>query len=252
MIHSSMKMLSAGFAVILLSAAIARADEVDDLLALKARNRDRVKHFAAEFTVETDQLRSVPGAKTVHVRYQLNLRRLPPGQVKHPGLPWFAEINILEPGRSSIRIEGDAIEIQGPSGNWQAVALSPDQRRQMTSLVEPFTGMTPSEHRRNFTMTILRRNNPIFGPKTVTLESIPNGRERFFSKMEEDTRADGLVLATRFFNERGQETSRLRVTRSRTVNGIPVMEGMEAVSVTPAGDVVSRTTCTNVLVETQP
>ena len=38
-----------------LCAGAVLADEVDDILALKARNRDRVKRFEAEYLTETTQ-----------------------------------------------------------------------------------------------------------------------------------------------------------------------------------------------------
>lgn len=95
----------------------------------------------------------------------------------------------------------------------------------------------------------MRHNNPIFGPNTRTIEFVPKGRVKLFTRMEEDVNDDGLPLATRLFDDQGRQTVGTAVTKHHQQAGVPVVDAMEAVSETPAGQVISRTTCANVQVQ---
>lgn len=228
-----------------------RADDVDDLLALKARNRDRVRHFSAEYTVETDQPKRLPNAKTVRMRYRLDWRRLRPGQVKNPKYQWQAEIEVLEPGHTKMRLEGDQVSFQNPDGTWQIIPMTDEQRQQVSSLVEPFLGRDPVSQRQQFAFKVTRTNRPLFGPKTKTLESIPKEKHGFFARMEEDIAEDGLPLATRLYDDKDRETVLVTVTQHSRRSGVPVMEASAAVSQTPAGEMSIRTTCAQIQIETE-
>ena len=252
MMHRPMKMLAAGVTLALLFSVTARADEVDDLLALKARNRDRVKHFAAEFSVETDQPKTLPNHKTVRFRYRMTLDRIHPAGMKDVLHPWHMEIEVLEPGKSKIRVEGERVSVQMADGRWQDMPLPDEYKKQFSEMSERALGQDPAAQRRAMDIKVLRHNNPMFGPVTRTVEYRPKGQQKLFASMEEDVDGNALPLATRLYDDAGAETVRMKVTKHRMASGIPVLEAMEMVSRTPAGEIVGRMTCSNVIVETQP
>ena len=231
-----------------------RADEIDDILALKAHNRNRLRHFAAEFSVETHQPESVPNAKTVRMRYRMALDRISPKVGTSPLASWRMEMTILEPAGLSIRVEGERVWTQGPDGGWKEVSLPATTLDILRKTTVGFVGQDPADQRRQLAMRIAGRRRSFWGPNTVTLESVPTSRQRLFERMEEDIGDDGLglVLATRLYEGAGQVTINTRVTRHRRVNGLSVAEEMEAVTQTPLGNVVSRTTCSNIQVDVQP
>jgi len=67
------------------------SDEVDDILAKKSHNRDRVKHFAAEYTVETDQPTTVKHPKKTRLHFKMSLTKLPAAARQHSNNPWLLE-----------------------------------------------------------------------------------------------------------------------------------------------------------------
>ena len=93
------------------------------------------------------------------------------------------------------------------------------------------------------------RTSPISQLKTVTMEFIPSQKTKVFARMEEDIDGDGLPLATRMYDASGSEATHINVTKHHKASGIPVVDEMDAVSQTPAGEVHSRTACTNSEVE---
>ncbi|MEK7767589.1 MAG: hypothetical protein AAB368_15270 [bacterium] len=114
---------------------------------------------------------------------------------------------------------------------------------------ERFLGADPAEQRKHFDIKILRQNNPIFGPKTRTMEFVPKGQAKLFARMEEDVNSDGLPLATRLFDDGGKQIVAVNVTKHHIASGIPVVDVMESRSETPVGVVMSRTVCSHLQVE---
>jgi hypothetical protein len=123
-------------------------------------------------------------------------------------------------------------------------------QQQFSGMSEQSLGADPAVQRQKFNIKLLRHNNPIFGPKTRTLEFIPKGQAKLFARMEEDVDDDGLPLATRLFDDAGTQTVQIKVKQHRKVKNFPVVDLMEADSDTPAGHVHTRTACSNVEVET--
>lgn len=232
-------------AVLSLIGAGVHADEVDDILKLKARNRDRVRRFSAEYRVETKQPASLKNPKTLTLRYKLKLEKLPDAARKHAHQPWRMEAEVIEPLAMHLKVEGEQAWFLDHHGAWHEMQLTPELREQFFGMSERFLGADPAEQRKHFAIKLLRHNNPIFGPRTRTVEFVPRGRSNLFARMEEDVNGDGLPLATRLFDDHGKQTVAVTVTKHRKVNSIPVVEAMEAVSQTTAGEVVSRTTCVN-------
>ncbi|MEK7766899.1 MAG: hypothetical protein AAB368_11735, partial [bacterium] len=233
----------------LFGAGVVRADEVDDLLALRAKHQQRVKHFAAEFRVETTQPKTVKNPKTVTLRYKLVLDKLPAAAVQHAHQPWRMEAEVLEPHAMRLKVEGEQAWFLDQRGQWIELKLTPELKNQFFGMSERFMGASPSEQRKHFSVRVLRHNAPLFTPRTTTVEFVPNGASKLMPRREEDLDGDGFPLATRLFDEAGKETVAIRVTKHRKVSGVPVMEATETVSRTPAGKVTSRTTCANIQVE---
>ncbi|MEK6822386.1 MAG: hypothetical protein AABY13_01045, partial [Nanoarchaeota archaeon] len=94
-----------------------------------------------------------------------------------------------------------------------------------------------------------RHNRPWFGPKTTTLEMVPQGQLKVFAKLEEDVAEDGLALATRLYDDHGQETMTMKVTKRRTINQVPLGEEVEIVSIGPRGQAKTIMSLRNVQVE---
>jgi hypothetical protein len=83
--------------LMVLMAGSTLADEVDDILALKAKNANRLRKFSAEFVVKTQQPKSLKNSKTVTMRYRMKMERLPKDQVKSGHNPWRIETDVIEP-----------------------------------------------------------------------------------------------------------------------------------------------------------
>lgn len=206
-------------------------DEVDDILKIRARNRDRVQEFSAEFLVEIQHPASVKNRKTTKMRYRMKMEKLPPPQGrKRFNNPWLMEMEVLEPMPMKVRVKGDQVWTLDKNGQWIQMPLTPEIEEQFSSMSERFIGADPAKQRKEFDIKVLRHNNPFFGPKTKTLELKPKGKFKLFHRMEEDVNADGLSLATRIFNETGARIVTIKVTKHRKVNGIPVVEAMETIS----------------------
>jgi len=235
-----------------LCAGAVLADEVDDILALKARNRDRVKRFEAEYLTETTQPSTVKNPKTVRMRYRLKLEKLPEAARKHAHQPWRMEAEVLEPLPMRLKVEGEQAWFLDQHGAWVELELTPEIRDQFFGMSERFLGADPAEQRKHFGIKVLRRNNQIFGPRTRTLEFVPKGKAKMFARMEEDVNSDGLPLETRLYDDSGSETVRVKVKKHHKVHGVPIVDEAESVCRTPAGEVRGATTCSGIAIVSQP
>jgi len=238
-----------GLAVLVGISSIACADEVDDVLNLKAKNRDRVQKFSGEFTVITHQPKSLKNPKALKMRYKVKLERLPKDKVKNPNNPWRMETEVIEPLAMHMKVEGDQAWFMDQRGQWKELQLTPELREQFFGMSERFMGADPAEQKKHFDIKVTRKSNPIFGPRTRTLEFIPKGKARMFHRMEEDVNDDGLPLETRIYDDKWNNT--VKVKKHHKVKGVPVVDEMESSSETPAGEVLAETVSTGILIETE-
>jgi len=151
-----------------------------------------------------------------------------------------------------MKVEGDQAWFLDQNGNWVELQITPQLREQFFGMSERFMGADLAEQKKHFGIKVLRHNNPIFGPKTKTVEYIPQGKAKMFARMEEDVDDDGLPLETRLYDDRGNKTVHIKVKKHHKVKGIPVVDEMDAVSQTPAGEVTSETSCTQVFIGAEP
>ena len=238
-------------AVVALAVApsLVRADEVDDILGLKVRNRDRVQRFSGEFTAEIDQPRTLKNPKTLRMRYRVKIEKMPLAARKHAHAMWRMETEVLEPIPMALRVEGEQAWYLDQHGTWIEIPLTAELREQFTDMSERFLGADVAEQRKRFSIKVVRRRNPIFGPKIVTLEYQPRGRTHLFGRMEEDVSSDGLPLETRLYDDTGAETVRVKVKKHHKVKGVPIVDEVESVGRGPAGETTSRTRCEQVSIE---
>ncbi len=227
----------------LVLAAPCKADEIDDILSVRARNQEKVKKFSAEVSVETQQPKGLQNPKKLNLRYRMKLEKLPEQARAKSHNPWLMETEVLEPIPMKMKVEGDQAWYMDQHGEWVELVLTPELREQFFGMSERFMGADPAEQRKRFDMKVVRRNKPIFGPRTKTLEFKPKGQARMFERMEEDVNSDGLALATRLYDSAGKKTLEVQVKRHGRYEGVPIAEVMESVSDTAAGEVVSTTTC---------
>jgi len=239
------------FLLLTLVPSFVAADEVDDVLALKVRNRDRINRFSGEFAVETDQPAGLKNPKTLRMRYRVKIEKIPPAARKHMHAMWRIESEVLEPIPMKIRVEGEQAWYMDQHGVWVELVMTPEVREQFLGMSERFLGADPAEQRKYFRIRIIRRRSPLFGPRIRTVEYLPQGKARAFARSEEDVDDDGLPVETRLYDDSGAETVRVHVKRHHKVSGVPVVDEMESVSRTPAGEVVSRTVCSGILVDTK-
>jgi len=221
-----------GFSLVLLGGVFpcaAFSDEVDDIFKLRAGNRDRVKRFSVEVLREIRRPQSAPDPKTITVRYKLRLEKLPPPIPKGSACPWRMEIN--------------------RDGQWAELKLAPGFHDHFTCLGERLLGAGPARGRKRFAIKVVRHNMPISGPETTTLEYVPLGKALGIHRMEEDVNVDGLPLVTRFFDDTGKQIIAIKFTKQRRIDGVLVVEAMETVKQTPAGEEVIRTSFLNLHVE---
>ena len=251
-------------------------DEVDDILALKAGNANRLRKFSAEFVVKTHQPKSLKDPKVLTMRYRMKMERITggssfvgsesnagqPGEtakgavsqttgVKETGPhnPWRIETEVLEPLAMKMKVEGEQAWFQDQHGKWIELPMTPELREQFLGMSERYRGADPKVQRDRFAMKVLRHNNPIFGPKTRTLSSVPKGRSKLYARMEEDIDPDGLPLETRIYDDSGKQTVKVKVKKHHKVKGVPVVDEMESVAETPAGTVASETSCLQILLD---
>ena len=230
-----------------LLASVSPADEVDDVLRIKAQNRDRVQRFSGEFTVTTHQPASLRNPKALRMRYRMKMERV--SGRGNGGNSWRVEAEVIEPQSMRLKIEGEQAWFMDQHGQWVELQMTPQIREQFLGMSERFLGADPAEQRRHFGIKVLRHNNPIFGPRTRTLVFIPRGRAKMFARMEEDVNDDGLPLETRIFDDQGRNTVHVKVRRHRKVNDVPVVEEMESTGQTLVGEVISETECRNIELE---
>ena len=227
------------------------ADEVDDILVLKAKNRDRIKSYSAEYVVETKLPKDKAGnAKTAKMRYRMRMERLPKGKAKGLLNPWKTEIDVLEPYALSMKVEDERVWLK-KGNDWTEQEMTPQMHEQFTGMGERFLGADPAEQRKHFDIRIIRQNNPILGPHTRTVEYVAKGNAFAIPRLQEDVNADGLALAIRVFDRKGGLAARMAVTRHHKVEGIPLIDAMEAVGRSVTGDIVVKTSITNIRLETR-
>ena len=213
----------AGVVLLMFSAVRVHADEVDDILALKSKNRDKIKRFSAEYTVETTQKTT---GKTGRMRYRMKMERLSATELKGSNNPWRTETEILEPMPMKIKMEGDNVWFF-KDGNWIEKKIPEKMRDQLRSMPEMSLGGDSSGAKKNFKIKVLRRNNPIFGITTRTVEYIPIGNANLFDKMEEDIEDDGFVPNTRLY-QNNKITADMRSMQRENIHGLLFCTKMEA------------------------
>ena len=228
------------------------ADAVDEVLASKAKGRDKIHRISGEWTVETTQP-SVGGKlknpKTLKMKYRLAMEKLPPAAVKHGHQPWKIEAEIIEPLPMRLKVEGEQVWFLDQYGIWNEMPLTPEIQEQFATMSERFMGADPTSQKKHYAIKILRKNRPWLGPSTTTVEFVPRGKTLLIGRREEDINADGLPLETRIFDEHGKPSVTITVKKLRKIIGIPVVDEMESVSETAAGQVRSRTEVRDVVVE---
>ena len=124
-------------------------------------------------------------------------------------------------------------------------------RESYNPIYDPIPTGGQAKQRDNFDVKIIRRNNPIFGPRTKTVEYIPKGKAKMFARMEEDINDDGLPIETRLYDESGKQTVKVKVNKQHKINGVSVVDEMESTGETPAGQVVTETDASNVEVDNE-
>ncbi len=230
----------------------ATADEVDDVLVKRTKNRDKVQRMSGEWTVTTKQPDvngRIKDPKTLKMKYRLKLEKLPPQARKGKDNPWRVNAEVLEPHLMNMKVEGDQAWFQDQHGDWVELPMTGEHLNQFATMGERFLGEDPQKQRQHYTIKVLRRNNKIFGPSTTTLEFTPKGKGVLFARMEQDVDADSLALETRLFDESGRKTMTMKVTKSKKINGIPMIEIMDTTTETAAGTVESRMEARDVVVE---
>ena len=234
--------------------SLIRADEVDDILNIKAKNQAKVKSFSAEYTVITHQPKEkLKKPKAIKMRYKMKLERLPKDKIKDSRNPWKMETEVIEPLQMKMKVEGDQAWFMDQRGNWTELTLTPELQAQFGQMSERSMGADPKEQREKLGIKVTRKNNPIFGPRTRTLEFIAKGNKKsvMLRRWEEDINDDGLPLETRIFDDNGNQTVKVKVKKHHKEKGVPVVDEMEATSQTPAGEVQTETTSTGILIETE-
>jgi len=244
----NMKALPLLMAFLMACTGPALADEVDDILALKAKNANRLKSFSAEFTVKTHQPKSLKNPKTVTMRYRMKMERIPKAELKTPHQPWRIETEVLEPLPMKLKVEGEQAWFQDQHGAWVELPMTPELREQFLGMSERYRGADPKVQRDKFDMKVLRHNRPLFGPSTRTVESIPKGKAKLYARLEEDVDPSGLALETRIYDDSGRQTVKVKVKKHHKVNGVPVVDEMESVAVTPAGEILTEATCSQIVI----
>ncbi len=239
------------FGFVILPAFNAYTDEVDDILALKAKNHEKVRRYSAEYTVTTHQPKTLKDPKSLKLRYKMKLEKLARDKAKHSHNPWRMETEVLEPLPMHLKVEGEQAWFKDQNGQWQELTLSPEMREQFMGMSERFMGADPKTQKEKFEIKVVRHNNPIFGPRTRTIEFIPKGKAKMFSRMEEDVNDDGLPLETRLYDDHGKQTVKVRVKRHHKEKGVPVVDEMESVATTPAGEVRTETESSQTSVEVE-
>lgn len=234
---------SLAFVLCILAPFPLHADEVDDILKVKTGNREKVKRFSAEFTVTTHQPKSVKNPKTLKLRYKMKMEKLPKEAGKDSGNPWKMETEVMEPIPMLMKVEGDQAWFQDQNGKWIPLEMTPELKEQFLGMSERHLGGDPEKQRKEFDIKVVRRNNPIFGPKTKTVEYKPKGKAKMFARMEEDVNGDGLPLETRLYDDSGKQTVKIKVKKHHKVKGVPVVDQMESSAETPAGEVVAEVSC---------
>jgi hypothetical protein len=233
--------------------SVPSADEVDDILALKTRNRDRVVRFSADYSVHVTSSRATSvKSPNQPMKYLLTRERASAGNRSGKESVWRTEISITAPTQSRMRVEGTRVWTMDSRGQWIEQKLPPEIARKLSEMGEQFLGSDPAEQRKHFEIKILRKNGRLWGPKTTTVEFRPKGIEKLFERMQEDVAENGLPLATRLYDRTGREIANITVGRHRVVAGIPVVEVMDTVISSEAGEIVTRTECSNIVCETEP
>ncbi len=232
----------------MLFSVTARADEVEDILVLKARYAASVGHLS--FEAETEVLNagaqaSVPARK---VRYHINLTRWSASIQGQQRFPWSVEVEMFEPTRYRMLLIGTSVSIVDSSGVTRPVTFTETQQKRIEEMVRLFIG-NGGWDRDRIAVKVLRRNRPWLKPHTTTLEYIPLTRTPQFSRMEEDIDGDGLGLRTRLYDPDGRKKLETVVTRKRLVNGMPFAEVTETTINTSTGDILHRSTLHNIVLE---
>ena len=228
------------------------ADEVDDILVLKAKNANRLRKFSGEFVVKTHQPKSLKNPKVLTMRYRMKMERIPKDSAKSSHNPWRIETEVLEPLPMKLKVEGEQAWFQDQHGKWIELTMTPELREQFMGMSERYRGADPKVQRDRFAMKVLRHNSSIFGPRTRTVESIPKGKAKLYARLEEDVDSDGLPLETRIYDDSGKQTVKVKVTKHHKVKGLPVVDEMESVAETPAGTVTGETSFSQISLEVEP
>ena len=234
----------AGVVLILFPAVQVHADEVDDILALKSKNRDKIKRFSAEYTVETTQQST---GKTGRMRYRMKMERLSVTELKGSINPWRIETEIIEPIPMRMKYEGENVTIF-KDGKWVEQKVSDAMREKLHSIPEMNLGADPKEFRKRFSIKVIRRNNPIIGPKTRTIEYVSKSKSNIFEKIEEDVEDDGFVSNTRLFRS-NKNIANIRSKQNELIHGIPFCTEMEALTSGPQGEVLMKTQISQIKVD---
>lgn len=253
--HSAhFKRLLANGAVLLVSCLVfstcVLADEVDDVLRLKADNKGRVKRFYGEVVFHTRQPETMKNPKNTGVRCRIRYDKGSSRASEVRGGATRVDVEVLEPGRSSIRVEGNRVSYMDRNGEWVEVTSPGAYQDLLDKMTGAFAQDDPGARRRKFDIKVVRHNNPIFGPRTVTLRYASKPDAGFFHVMEEDINDDGLVVETRTYNRNGVEIRRTRVKKHRKIKGVPFAEDVETATQTEMGEVLTRTTWTDVQIDT--
>lgn len=173
------------------------ANEVDDILALKSKNRDIIKSFSAEYSVETTQKST---GKTGRMRYRIKMDRLSTTSDNDSGNSWRIEKEIYDQNTIKIIIEGDNIHIYR-NGKVKMQKIPDNIRSQIRDTPEMSLCADLKELKKNYSVTVIGHNNPLFGVKTKTIKYKFDNISSRLDGFEEDVESDGFVRNTRIFQE---------------------------------------------------
>ena len=227
------------------------ADEVDDILALKAKNRDRIKSYSAEYVVDTKLPKDRTGtAKTARMRYRLRMERLPKDKAKGLLNPWKTEIDVLEPYAMSLRIEGERIWFK-KGDEWAEQEMAAQKWEQFKGMSERYLGADPAEQKQRFDIRLLRRNNSIFGLRTKTLEYTAKGIAHLAMRMQEDVSAEGVPLETRLYDDADKQNVVIRILAHHRQMSVLVIDRSESIVRSPKGEIHTVTTRQGQIIQLQ-
>jgi hypothetical protein len=229
-------------------AGTAVADEIDDLLNLRANARGKLSRLSATYLLETRQPDTFKNPKVIRQKYRMRLEKLPANKAPNPKMPWKMDLEFLEPSQVRMRVEGDRVFHMTDTGDWREIEVGSKQREQIAGLADGLMAEGAKGYRAINDVKIVRRNRPLLDPRTTTIESVPKGKVRLWPRLEEDIDDSGFTRGTRIYDGSGKIAVEIKVKKHRKIKGVSLPEETETVADTPAGRLITRTRCSEISV----